>query len=217
MGAEHQNHDHCHHDNCSHCHEHDYRNADKKRLKTAFLLVLGMMFAELIGGIICGSVALVSDGAHMFVDGFALGCALFAASISYRNPRAEPCAVFINGFILLLMAGYIFYSAYSRLIYPCEIECLLMIIVAAVGLVVNLIQLFIMRGSNRENINMRAAVLHILSDTLSSCAVIGGGFIIWYTGWIMIDPILGFIIGLAILRYSVCLLVGSSRLLFQAK
>lgn len=217
MCAEHHNHDHCCHDSCGHCHEHDYQNADKKRLKIAFLLVIGMMAAELIGGIICGSVALVSDGAHMFVDGFALGCAFFAASISDRNPRAEPFAAFINSLVLLLMAGYIFYSAYSRLVSPCEIECSLMIIVAGAGLVINLIQLIVMHGSNRENINMRAAFLHILSDTLSSCAVIGGGLVIWYTGWRMIDPILGFIIGLAVLRYGICLLAGSSKLLFWAK
>lgn len=216
MGAEYRC-DHCHHDSPDYCHEHDYQNADKKRLKIAFLLVFGMMTAELIGGIICGSVALVSDGAHMLVDGFALGCALFAASISQRSPRAEPYAAFINGFILLLMAGYIFYSAYSRLIYPREIECLLMIVLAVAGLIINLIQLLIMRGSNRENINMRAACLHILSDTLSSCAVIGGGLIIWFTGWTTIDPILGFIIGLAVLRYSICLVIGSSKLLFQAR
>jgi cobalt-zinc-cadmium efflux system protein len=204
------------HDHRGHHHGHGHlKNLDKKRLLLAFCLVASMMAAEIIAGYISRSLALTSDGLHMMVDAFALGLAFWAARIAHRNERAEAGAALTNGVILALMAVFIFQTSLKRCFCPPEINCPLMIGVAAVGLAVNLIQMFILRRGDRTNINMRGAFFHVISDTLCSLGVISGGIAIYFTDFHLLDPILGFLLAILILRYGLYLIRDSLKLLHR--
>jgi cobalt-zinc-cadmium efflux system protein len=174
-----------------------------------------MMAIEFLAGFLARSISLVSDAGHMFVDAFALGCAFVAACICAANKksRSETYAALINGIVLGLMAVFILKSSLNRFFHPVEIKYQLMIIVAAIGFLVNLLQFLIMRKGNIENINIRGAFLHIISDGLSSVGVIIGGIVIYFTGWYKIDSVLGFIIGIAIFRYGFRLIRDSIKIL----
>ena len=189
--------------------------SDKNRLLAALILCLSMMTIEFLAGFLAKSISLVSDAGHMLVDAFALGCAFAAACIYAANKksRSETYAALINGIVLGLMAVFILGSSFNRFLHPVEIKYQLMIIVAAIGFLVNLLQFLIMRKGNIENINIRGAFLHIISDGLSSMGVIIGGIVIYFTSWYKIDSVLGFIIGIAIFRYGFCLIRDSIKIL----
>ena len=175
----------------------------------AFSITALMMLVEFVGGFLSGSLALISDAGHMLTDTSALALALFALWFSMRPAtpektygfyRSEILAALLNGSLLIIIAGYIFYEAFRRFINPSEVNSLLMLSVAGVGLVANLIGAFILSKGGRENLNVRAALWHIISDAVSSVGVIVGGLIILFTGFFIIDPIIGFSIGIVILK-----------------
>lgn len=195
-------------------HEHKHSRAEeyganRNALTLALSITALMMVVEFVGGILSGSLALISDAGHMLTDTGALALALFALWFS-RKPattektygfyRAEILSALLNGALLIVIAGYIFYEAIQRFISPTEVQGLLMLSVAGVGLVANLAGAFILSKGSKENLNVRAALWHIISDALSSVGVIIGGLIILFTGLFIVDPIIGFIIGLVILR-----------------
>ena len=209
-------HEHEHDHNHGHHHGHDHthlKDLDKRRLFLAFCLVTSMMATEIVAGYISKSLALTSDGLHMLVDSFALGLAFWAARIAHKNEKAEARAALVNGIILAVMAVFIFKSSLERCFCPLEINCPLMIGVAAVGLAVNLIQMFILRQGDRTNINMRGAFFHVVSDTLCSVGVVAGGIAIYFTGFHLIDPLLGAALALFIFRYGFYLIRDSLKLL----
>ena len=186
----------------------DY-TANITALILAFSITALMMLVEFVGGFLSGSLALISDAGHMLTDTSALALALFALWFSRRPAtpektygfyRSEILAALLNGSLLIIIAGYIFYEAFRRFINPSEVNSLLMLSVAGVGLVVNLIGAFILSKGGRENLNVRAAIWHIISDAVSSVGVIVGGLIILFTGFFIIDPIIGFSIGIVILK-----------------
>jgi len=138
----------------------------------------------------------------------ALGISLLAVKISklpasskrtYGYHRSEVLAAIINGTTLLFLAGYIFYEAYHRLLQPEPIKSLLMLTVAVIGFVANLIVLINIRGHASENLNVRAAFLHVMGDMLASVGVVAGGIIMLFTGNYIADPIISFIVGIIIL------------------
>lgn len=174
-----------------------------------------MMTIEFLAGFLAKSISLVSDAGHMFIDAFALACAFVAACMCIANKknRSEIYVALINGIVLGLMAVFILKSSFNRFFNPVEIKYQLMIIVATIGFLVNLLQFLIIRKGNIDNINIKGAFLHIISDGLSSIGVIGGGIIIYFTSWYKIDSVLGFIIGIAIFRYGFCLILDSIKLL----
>ncbi len=218
MGAEHHNHDHCHHDGGGHCHDYEYlRQLNKRRLLAALIINFAMMAVELISGIMSGSISLFSDGAHMLADGSGLSCAFYAMIVAHKKPTAEPRAAQINGYILLVMAIFIFSNAYHRFLSPIDINVEIMTGVAIVGLLANIIMYLILHRSDRNSLVMRSATWHVVSDAASSLGVVAGGIIIYFTGWHLIDPILGFAIGALVLNYALRLIVESNILLCNLK
>jgi len=184
-----------------------------------------MTIVELAGGLISNSLALIGDAGHMFTDTLALGLSLFALNLAKRPAsqtktygfyRAEILAALINGTILVLVSAYIFYEAYHRFVEPPEVRGGLMLIVAAIGLVANLVGISILRPASRGNLNVKGAFLHMWSDTVSSVGVIAAGIIILLTGRTIADPIISIIIGLLILRGAGGLVWESVNILLEA-
>ena len=166
------------------------------------------MVAEVIGGLLSNSLALLSDAGHMLTDALAIGLSLFAMNLARRPAtlkktfgyhRAEILAALINGAVLILLSGYIFYEASRRFMLEPQIKSPLMLAVAGIGLVANLIGMYLLRQGSGKSINVRAAFWHIIGDTLSSVGVIIAGIIIYFTGATIADPILAVIIGIVIL------------------
>ena len=200
-------------------------NNNQKSLLIALLITLLIFFVELIGGFISNSLALVSDAGHMLTDSMALGMALGAVFFAARPAttkrtfgfyRIEILAALLNGSLLFLVAFYIFYEAYLRFMHPAEVRSLLMLGIALIGLVANLVGAFFISHGSKENLNIRAAFLHVISDAVSSVGVIAGGVIIYFTHWYVVDPILGIMIGILILRGAYGLVKEASDILLES-
>jgi cobalt-zinc-cadmium efflux system protein len=197
-----------HHSIGSEDYAHSGDNRIEKRLTIA-LGITGVIFVmELVGGFISNSLALKSDAGHLFGDVMALGLSLLAVKISRLPPsskrtygyhRSEVLAAIINGTTLFILAGYIFYEAYQRLMEPEPIKSFLMLVVAVIGFAANLFVLFKLRSHASENLNVRAAFLHVMGDMLASVGVVAGGVIMLLTGNYIADPIISFIVGAIIL------------------
>jgi len=194
-------------------------------LKITLGLVLVIMIAEVIGGILSNSLALLSDAGHMLTDALALGLSLFAMNLArkpatstrtYGYHRAEIMAALVNGTVLILVSVYIFYQAYQRFFEIPAVKSPLMLIVAVIGLVANLIGMFLLRRSSRKSINIKAAFWHIIGDTMSSVGVIIAGVIIFFTGWYIADPILAVLIGVVILWGAVRIVKESVDILLES-
>ena len=179
-------------------------------------LVLLYMGAEVVGGIVSGSLALLADAGHMLSDAGALALTLVAMRFARRPPtatrtfgfhRAEILAALANGATLVAIAIFIFMQAFERLRNPPDVEGGLMLAVAGGGLVVNGLGLWILRSGHDHSLNVRGAWLHVLSDALGSVQAIAAGALIWAFGWNWIDPIASVLIG--------CLVVYSSWSLIQ--
>ncbi|MBI5199692.1 MAG: cation transporter [Nitrospirae bacterium] len=198
---------------------------EKGGLVIALAITSIMMFAEVIGGIISNSLALLSDAGHMLTDIFALALSLFAIKYgekpatlkkTYGFYRLEILSSLINGTILILISLYIFYKAYQRVLQPPEINAPVMMGIAFLGLVVNIIAAISLRKSSKENLNVRGAYLHIIGDAFSSIGVLTGGFIILFTGWYIIDSILSVLIGIVIIVGAYSLMKESVDILLEA-
>jgi len=183
-----------------------------------------VMLAEITGGILSNSLALLGDAGHMLVDALALGLSLIALHLATRPAttkrtyglhRAEIIATLANGVSLILIAAYIFYEAYQRFNNPPVVKTPIMLAVAVVGLVANLLTIRLLHGSRHSNLNVRAAFFHVLGDTLSSVGVVIGGIIIAITGWRIIDPIIAIMIGIIILSGAVNLVRESVEILLE--
>ena len=185
-------------------HDHTHGMA-KQTLRLAFFLTLIILAAELAGGILSHSLALLSDAGHVFTDIFALGLAWFAtaqaerpanASKTFGYHRVGILAALINAFTLLLIAVWITFEAVQRFQHPEPVQPVIMFVSAAIGILVNL---YIGFGLQREegNLNVRAAALHVFGDVGASVGVIIAGLIVLLTGWTPIDPLLS--IGIALL------------------
>ena len=198
------NHDHTHHHDHGDEHAHSHQRHLQKKFRFAVLITFCVFLGELIGGIWSGSLALLSDAAHVMSDVFSLLISWLAIYLStrpatssrtYGYHRAEVFAAFVNGVSLIAISGWIFYEAYHRYVSPTEIKVTGMFIVACLGFAGNLLILWQLHGESHGNLNVRSAVLHVIGDTLSSVAVLVGGAIIFWTGWYPIDALLSFLIG----------------------
>lgn len=201
-------------------HPHDDSNG---RLLVALVVTLVFMVVEVIGGLLSGSLALLADAGHMATDSAALGLALWAAwqsrlpanevhSFGYR--RHQTMAAFINGFALLLLAGWIVFEAVQRLITPQPIAVGMMLVVAILGLIVNIIAFAILH-KGETNVNVRAAAAHVLGDLLGSVAAIAAAVIIYFTGWLAADPLLSILIAGLILYAGWRLLRETGHVLLE--
>jgi cobalt-zinc-cadmium efflux system protein len=184
-----------------------------------------VMVAEFAGGLVANSLALLSDATHMLADVVALLLGIVAFQFSTKPPtkkntfgfyRLEIFAAQINGGILLFLSFFIFYAAYQRLLHPEPIKGPLMLMVACVGLVANIAGALVLHKSSRENLNVKAAFLHIVGDLISSVGVIVGGIVISLAGWFVVDPILSLMIGLIILKGAYSVVKETSAVLLEA-
>jgi cobalt-zinc-cadmium efflux system protein len=205
-------------------HDHDH-NHNQQRLKTALLLTGGYCLVEFVGGIVTHSLALFSDAGHMLSDVSAMSLSLFAAYIAtlpvtsqktFGYYRAEILAALLNGLALWLVAGVIFREAYYRMFAPTEIHGQGMIVVASLGLGVNLVTAWMLHGAHQANLNIRGVFLHVLGDALGSVGAIVAGVLILTTGWTWADPVISVVIGVLILFSSFDIVRESIDILMQA-
>lgn len=197
---------------------------DEHRLLWAVLFTGVFMVAEVIGGWLSGSLALLADAGHMFTDLAALLLAWSGLRLSQRPPdhhrtygyhRFEVLAAFVNGLALCAIVGWIAWEAVQRLLYPVAVLGQLMLPVAILGAMVNLIVLWLLRGGDHANLNLRGALLHVAGDLLGSVAAIGAALVILATGWMPIDPLLSLLVCLLILRSAWELVRVSSHILLE--
>jgi cobalt-zinc-cadmium efflux system protein len=211
-------------------HAHTYRSSPtvssrhRKRLTLALVLAAVYMLAEVAGGLLANSLALLADAGHMLTDVAALGLSLFAIwaaqrpatpKRTYGYHRMEILAALVNGATLVAMAAFIFAEAYRRWANPPEVKGGLMLVVACGGLVVNLASLWILRGGREESLNVRGAWLHVGTDTLGSVQAIAAGALISAFGWKWADPLASVLIGLLVVFSSWGLLRDSVAVLME--
>jgi cobalt-zinc-cadmium efflux system protein len=197
----------------------------RKDLLLALSITVLMMIAEVIGGLLSNSLALLSDAGHMLTDNIALLLSFFAMTFAslpatdrktFGFFRLEILAAFVNGIVLVLISLYIMYQAYLRMVHPQPVQGMLMLIVAIIGLVANIIGALILVKHSQNSLNIRGAYLHIVGDALSSVGVVIGGVIILYTGWYLIDPILSALISLVIIYGAWSLVKESVNILLES-
>ncbi|UCD10895.1 MAG: cation transporter [Nitrospinaceae bacterium] len=200
--------------------------AVRKRLTLSIVLTFFVLLLEAAGGVISGSLALLSDAGHMFGDVFSLTLSWFALRIAsqpvtstrtYGYHRMEIFAAFLNGVLLILMAGVIFYEAVLRFQAPSEVDSATLVIVAAIGLATNLGVIFFLKDAagHSHDLNVKSAFLHVIGDTLASVGVIVGGVIMWNTGWYLIDPLIAAAIALLLLWGGWRVLADSVHILLE--
>lgn len=194
-----------------HGHSHDHTHgANKKTLMIAFSIITVYMVVEVVGGLITNSLALLSDAGHMLSDAISLGVGVLAFTISekvanYRNTygykRFEILAAVFNGVTLILIAIFICVEAVQRFTKPQEIASSGMLIIAIIGLLVNIIVAWILMrgGDTHDNLNMRAAFLHVISDMLGSVGAIVAAILIMLFGWEWADPVASIIVAILVL------------------
>jgi cobalt-zinc-cadmium efflux system protein len=215
----------------SHNHSHDsfselfeYRDIARKRLVVTLIITFGLMIFEIAGGLLTGSIALLSEAGHVFTHGFAIGISLIAIIIARKPPtshrtyglyRAEILAAFINGLVLLFIVGLILYEAIIRLINPTEVDAFQMLWIAIIGLLVNTTNILILRRNYKSNLSVRSVFYHLIGDVASAIGIIAGAVIIYYTNWNIIDPIISIGIAALILFWSISILKESSIILLE--
>ena len=223
----HEGHDHDDHDDHGHeghdhghaGHAHDFREASRRRLIVSLILITGYMIAEVVGGIVSGSLALIADAGHMLTDAAAIALALFAMWLSSREAstrrtwgfhRTEVLAAMINALALWLIAAWIVFEAVERFTrhHEIHIEGGIMMAVGIGGLIVNIIAAWILHASSEHSMNVEGAFQHVLADLLGSIGVILSGICVLVFGWTIADPIISVII-------AVLIVLGSWQLVSQ--
>ena len=196
------------HDHHHHNHAH---GSNKKVLLISFIIIFAYMLVEAVGGYLTNSLALLSDAGHMLSDAISLAIALIAFKLAekaaspdktFGYKRFEILAAVLNGVTLILIALYIFYEAFQRFANPPEVATTGMLIISAIGLAVNVLVAWIMMrgGDTKENLNMRGAYLHVLSDMLGSVGAIIAALLILFFGWGWADPLASVIVAVLVLR-----------------
>ncbi len=207
-----------------HEHQHNLPSAGSQGLWIALVITVVIMMAEVAGGFLSNSLALLGDAGHMFTDVFSLGLSLFAFTMSKRPPnstrtygyhRMEVMAALTNGALLIIISIAIFYEAYRRFASPPEIKGPLMLIIASIGLIGNLAGIYVLKGTHTQNLNIRSAFLHIVGDTMSSVGVIIGGVLIITEKWYFMDPLISILIGGIIIRGAIGIVFESSSILLE--
>lgn len=195
-----------------------------RRVQIALALTGAFMLVEVIGGILSGSLALLADAGHMLTDTMALALTAIAFRVSsrpadarrsYGYQRFQILAAFVNGLTLLAIVGWILFEAVRRIVSPPDVQGRMMLLVAAVGLIVNVIVFLVIHGGDQENLNMRGAALHVLGDLLGSIAAMSAAFVILATDWMPIDPILSIGVAVLIFRSAWHLVERSAHILLE--
>jgi cobalt-zinc-cadmium efflux system protein len=198
-------------------HPHHFQS-HRRRLFLAFYSQLAFFVIELVGGILTNSLALLADAGHMLSDVGALGLSLLALFWAAKPPtpqktygyhRLEILVALLNGLLLWLIAGYIFYEAYGRFFQPVPISARPMVAIATLGLLANLLGIYVLYPTREQNLNLRSAFLHLSADCLGSVAAMAAGLAILLKGWYWFDPLAGITI-------SIMIIIGSWQLVWEA-
>lgn len=218
-------HDHAGHDHDGvHSHAPNVSASNEKVVLVGFLLTFGFMFAELIGGLLSGSLALIADAGHMFTDAAALALSWAGFRFGRRKRddkrtfgymRFEILAGFINAISLILLVLWIAYEAVQRLLEPAPVLAGPMLVIAVLGLVVNCGVFWMLMKGDTEHVNIRGAMVHVMGDLLGSVAAIVAAVAIYFTGWTPIDPILSVLLSAIVLRSAWALLKASLNVLME--
>lgn len=220
---DHDDDDHAGHAHGAQSHSHAH-GANARAVGIGAALTGGFLVVELIGGIVAGSLALIADAGHMLTDFAALILAWYAfrlarrpadAARSYGFDRFSVLAAFVNGLALFLVAGWIVFEALDRIAQPRPVEGALMLVIAVIGLGVNILVFKVLSAGDGENLNMRAAILHVIGDLLGSVAAIVAALVILATGWTPIDPILSVLVAVLILRSAWRVVGDSAHILLE--
>lgn len=206
-------------------HTHDVSNLSGKKIFWVTLMNTTITIAEIVGGILSGSLALLSDAVHNLSDTVSIALSYFANKIAqkpkdprrtYGYKRAEILAAFINSTVLLAISALLIFEAFKRLKSIESINGTLMITVALIGLIANLISVFLLEKDSHENLNIKSSYLHLLSDTMSSVGVLAGGVAIKLWGIVWIDPLITVLISLYILRETWLVIKTTVSILMQS-
>lgn len=209
-------------------HNHNHLN-DMSEIKGRSLIIVMILnfiitIAEIIGGILSGSLSLISDALHNFSDGLSVIISYFAHQIAKRNndikktfgyKRAEILAAVINSSVLIIISVYLFKEAYFRFISPQAINGLSVMLVALVALIANVISVVLLKKGSHGDINIKSTYIHLLSDALASVAVIVGGMVMYFFKAYWVDPVLTIAIGLYVLKESFEILKKATNILMQ--
>lgn len=202
-----------------HIHKHEVKG---QNLVYSILLNLLITIAQVVGGIVSGSLALISDALHNFSDVLSLGFSLIAHKLSRRKAsidhtfgykRAELIAAFINAMTLVIVAVLLIYGAITRFVNPKPIESNLVIWLAILGIAVNGFSVLLLKKDAEHNINMKSAYLHLLTDMLASVAVLVGGLLMKFFGWFWVDSVMTILIAIYLIVVGVDLLKTSTKML----
>ncbi|WP_284878379.1 cation diffusion facilitator family transporter [Brevundimonas sp. MEB006b] len=212
------------HDHSSgHAHDHT-AGANARQLTIALALTGTFLIVEVIGGLVFNSLALLSDAAHMFTDAAALAIALLAIKIGQRPAdekrtfgyrRFEILAAAFNAVLLFVVAGYVLYEGIKRIVAPEPVGSIGMLIVAAAGLVINLISMRILSSGKDRSLNVKGAYLEVWADMLGSLGVLVAAVVITVTDWRWVDPIVAIAIGLWVLPRTWILLRDTTHILLE--
>ena len=202
-------------------------NNEKKESRNLFITVLLNMVisvAEIIGGLLSNSLALISDALHNFSDGVAVLITYIAVRVSKRQSterktfgykRIQILAAFFNSVVLIGICVFLLYEAYQRFLEPEPVKSIPMFVVAVIGLIANFVAVFLLRGHSKSNINIKTAYLHLIGDTLSSVAVIVGGILIYFFDVYWVDPLITVLISIYIIKETISVLIETYNILMQ--
>lgn len=216
-------HDHHDHGHGGHDHSHDLRGASKRSLTIALILIGGFMMAEVVGGVLSGGLALLSDAGHMITDAASIALALFAMRVAERPSsaertfgyrRAEVLAAMLNALSLWLIAAWVIFEAYHRLQDVPEIEGGLMLVVGILGLLVN-VAAWVLHRSSKHSMNVEGALRHVMADLMGSVGVVISGILIVTLNWTINDPILSVLIAALVAHSSWSLTVKVFKVLLE--
>ncbi len=211
------------HDEGGKAHSHT-ANANSRQIAVALALTSTFLIAEVVGGLVFNSLALLSDAAHMFTDVVALSLALAAIRLGQRKAderrtfgyrRFEILAAAFNAVLLFGVAIYVLVEGVRRFFEPASVESTGMLIVAGIGLAVNLISMRVLAGGKEKSLNVKGAYLEVWADMVGSVGVIGGAILIRLTGWAWVDPVVAIAIGFWVLPRTWVLLRDSTNILLE--
>ncbi|MCO5162552.1 MAG: cation diffusion facilitator family transporter [Mesorhizobium sp.] len=232
MLGHHDHHDHDHDDSGHHSHDHHghgtvghvHGSGDKRRVLIAALLTGGFMVAEAIGGLLTGSLALLADAGHMLTDSVSLVLAWYAfqlagraatSRMTYGFDRVKTLIAYTNGLTIFAIGLWICWEAVVRFAVPQPVLGGPMLAVAIAGLCVNVAAFAVLHGGDRENLNMRGAILHVAGDLLGSVAAIVAAVVILWTGWYPVDPILSALVAVILFRSAWSLVREAGAVLLE--
>ena len=208
----------------SHPHTHEHSRDSRKPLALALALIVALLAGEVVFGFVAGSLALLADAGHMLTDAAALGLALGAASFAGRPARGrwtfgfrrlEILAAHVNGVTLVIVGVVIVYTAIRRLVDPPDVRGGIVLVVALVGIAVNLAAVALLHRPSRESLNVRGAFLHVATDLAAFAGTALAGGLVLATGWDRFDPIASLVVAALIFWSSFSLLRESTRILLE--